>query len=296
MPLKNFGSAVALVTPFDTRGALDTRALKKLVNWHIEQGTNALVPVGTTGEAATLSLEEHRTVIELVVKETAGRIPVIAGTGSNNTEEAIELTRAAETLGADAGLLITPYYNKPTQEGLYQHLKAIHDATRIPLILYDVPSRTVTRLENSTIARMAKDLTRVVGVKDATADLARPIDLTALCGGDFIQISGDDATTLPYLLMGGHGAISVTANIAPRLCADVYRLAVSGAWTEALEVTRRLMPLHQKLFITTSPLAVKYALSRMGLCENVLRLPLTPLPVEYQGVIDSVLRDLGVLS
>lgn len=288
------GSIVALITPFTADGAVDWNALARLIDWQVAEGTQGLVPCGTTGESATLSHDEHRDVVRFTVKQAAGRVPVIAGTGSNNTTEAVQLTQEAETDGADFALVITPYYNKPTPEGLYQHFKAVHDATRIPIILYDVPGRTVTRLPDDVVVRLA-ELPRVVGIKDATNDLARPIDLAARVKPDFVQLSGEDATVLPYLVQGGHGCISVTANVAPGLCAALHRAWAAGDIATAQRTNRQLMPLHHAMFCETSPGPAKYALSRMGYCGNVLRLPLVPVTGGSEAKIARVMAETGIL-
>jgi 4-hydroxy-tetrahydrodipicolinate synthase len=279
------GSMVALITPFDAEGRIDDGAFVALIERQIANNTSALIPCGTTGESATLTTEEHLHLIDLTVKTAKGRVPVIAGTGSNNTKEAVYLTKEAERLGADAALIITPYYNKPTEQGLYHHFKTIHENTTIPLVLYDVPSRTVTRLDNALVVRLAKDFSRIIGLKDATGDVTRPVVLGTQVPSSFIQVSGDDASTLPYLLMGGMGAISVTANVAPTQCADVFKAAMNNDWHKARLLTQKLMSLHHLLFIETSPAPVKFALSRLGLCQNHLRLPLWPLSSSYEGAV-----------
>jgi 4-hydroxy-tetrahydrodipicolinate synthase len=267
------GSFVALLTPFTASGTVDFAALEKLIAWHIHQGTHGLVPCGTTGESATLSLEEHKAVVEFCIRQAAGKVPVIAGTGSNNTAEAIDLTRHAQEMGAAAALLITPYYNKPTQEGLYQHTRAIHEATGIPLVLYDVPGRTVTRIADETVYRLA-ELPRVVALKDATADLARPLRLREKLGRDFCLLSGEDATTLAFLLQGGDGCISVTANVAPLWSAAMHNAWAAGDVEHARSWNEKLFPISEAMFIETNPGPVKFVAGQMGLCRPDVRLPL----------------------
>ena len=266
------GSFVALITPFTDHG-VDEKAFQKFVEWQIGEGTQGVVPCGTTGESPTLSHPEHERVIELCVEVARGRIPVIAGTGSNSTEEAISLTRHAKKAGADAALVVTPYYNKPTQEGLYQHYKAIHDAVDLPIVIYNIPGRSVIDMSIDTMARLA-ELPGIVGVKDSTADLARPLATRVQIGPEFCQLSGEDATATGFLAQGGHGCISVTANIAPRLCAEMH-----NAWAEGdlkrMEAARdRLAPLHRALFLETSPGPVKYGAKLLGLGGDQVRLPL----------------------
>ncbi len=288
------GSIVALVTPFRD-GAVDERAFAELVEWHIQEGTHGFVPVGTTGESPTLSHAEHERVIDLCIEVVGGRRPVIAGTGSNSTEEAISLTRHAKRAGADAVLLVTPYYNKPTQEGLYAHFKAIHDAVDIPMIIYNIPGRSVVDLAPETLARLA-ELPNIIGVKDATGDIVRPLVTAQLCGEQFVQLSGEDANTLAFLAHGGHGCISVTANVAPRLCAELHEAWQRGDAGGALAIHRRLLPLHRALFAETSPAPVKYALARLGKCAEALRLPLVPVKAETRRLVDEALRFAGLLD
>ncbi len=288
------GSIVALVTPF-RNGAIDARALQDLVEWHLTQGTAGFVPVGTTGESPTLSHEEHVRVVELCVEAVAGRAPVIAGTGSNSTEEAISLTRHAKRVGADAALVVTPYYNKPTQEGLYRHYAAIHDAVDLPIIIYNIPGRCVVDMTPETMARLAR-LPNIVGVKDASNDIVRPLITRELCGPEFCQLSGEDANTVAFLAHGGHGCISVTANVAPALCAAVHRAWAEGRPEEALAIHRKLMPLHRALFCETNPGPVKYALSRLGRCTAELRLPLVEPGERSRALIDEALAAVGLVS
>ncbi len=267
------GSITALITPM-ARGKVDETALQHLIDWQIKEGTSGLVPVGTTGESPTLSESEHKLVIELTVKTAGGRVPVIAGTGSNSTEEALDYTRHAKAAGADAALVVVPYYNKPTQEGIYAHYKCIADAVDIPIIVYNVPGRTVANISVETLARLARDCPNIVGTKDATADLARPSRQRLLSGEAFIQLSGEDATALGFNAHGGAGCISVTANVAPRLCAEFQEATLAGDYRKAIKLQDRLMPLHVALFVETSPSPVKFAASLLGLCSPDVRLPL----------------------
>ncbi|MBZ6077928.1 4-hydroxy-tetrahydrodipicolinate synthase [Microvirga puerhi] len=274
--MKQFkGSITALVTPFKD-GAVDEAAFRGFINWQIENGTHGLVPVGTTGESPTLSHKEHDRVIQVCVEEVKGRVPVIAGAGSNSTEEAIGFSKHAEKVGADAVLIVTPYYNKPTQEGLYQHFKAINDAIGIPIIIYNIPARSVIDMSVDTMARLF-ELKNIVGVKDATANIARVSQQRQAMGPDFIQLSGEDATALGFMAHGGHGCISVTANVAPRLCAELQTACLKGDYAAALKVQDRLMPLHESMFIETNPSPVKYAASVLGLMGDDVRLPMLPV-------------------
>jgi 4-hydroxy-tetrahydrodipicolinate synthase len=286
------GSFTALITPFKN-GKVDDQAFTRLVEWQIEEGTHGLVPVGTTGECPTLSHEEHKHVIELCIKIAKKRVPVIAGAGSNSTQEAIDFTLHAKKAGADAVLHVTGYYNKPTQEGLYQHFKAISDAVDIPIFLYNVPPRTIVDISVAAMARCAK-LKNVIGVKDASANVGRVTLQRAACGKDFIQLSGEDATALGFNAHGGQGCISVTSNIAPRLCAQFQSACLEGNWTKARELHERLMPLHDALFCETSPGPVKYAASRIGLCSAETRLPLVPIAEESRKKVDAALAAVGL--
>ena len=286
------GSIVALVTPF-RNGAVDERTFQDLIEWHLAEGTDGFVPVGTTGESPTLSHAEHERVIELCVEAVAGRAPVIAGTGSNATEEAISLTRHAERAGADGALVVTPYYNKPTQEGLYQHYRAIHDAAGLPIVIYNIPGRCVVDMTPETMARLAQ-LPRIVGVKDATADIVRPLITAELCGREFCQLTGEDANAVAFLAHGGHGCISVTANVAPALCARLQDAWAAGRPDEALAIHRQLLPLHRTLFCETNPAPVKHALSRLGRCEPTVRLPLVEPAERSKAQIDEALRQAGI--
>lgn len=269
------GSLVALVTPF-INGQLDIETLKDLIEWHIDSGTHGFVPVGTTGESPTLSHAEHEAVVEDVVRFVAGRRPVIAGAGSNNTAESIRLIQHAERVGADAALIVTPYYNKPTQEGLIAHFTAVHDCCTLPIIIYNIPPRSVVDMTPATMGRLAK-LPRIIGVKDATADLSRVPKQRMTCGNDFIQLSGEDATALGYNAHGGQGCISVTANVAPRVCAEFQTATLAGDYTKALTYLDRLMPLHDAIFTEPGLVGAKYGLSLLGKCSDEVRLPLTGL-------------------
>ncbi len=286
------GSFTALITPFKN-GKVDDQAFTRLVEWQIDEGTHGLVPVGTTGECPTLSHDEHKHVVELCVKVARKRVPVIAGAGSNSTAEAIDFTRHAQKAGADAVLHVTGYYNKPTQEGLYQHFKAIGDAVDIPIFLYNVPPRTIVDISVATIGRCAK-LKNVVGIKDATANVSRVTLQRLACGNDFVQLSGEDATALGFNVHGGHGCISVTSNVAPRLCAEFQTACMKGDWKTAREIQDRLMPLHDALFCETSPGPVKYAASRLGICSAETRLPLVPIAEESKKKVDAALVSAGL--
>ncbi len=287
------GSLTALITPFKD-GAVDEAAFERLVHWQIENGSHGLVPCGTTGESPTLSHAEHDRVVELCVKAAAGRVPVIAGTGSNSTAEAIDLTRHAEAAGADAALIVTPYYNKPTQEGLYRHFRAIHDATGLPIFIYNIPPRSVIDMSIETMKRLA-DLPRIVGVKDATADLMRPIRTRIAIGSRFIQLSGEDGTVLPYLSQGGVGCISVTANVAPRQLADLHQAWATGDLATAQAINERLMPLHDAMFVESSPGPVKCAAQLLGLCSDELRLPMAPVADATRARVHQALTSAGLL-
>ena len=288
------GSMPALVTPF-RNGEVDLDALKHLVEWHIEEGSTGLVPVGTTGESPTLSHEEHESVVEAVVKAAAGRIPVIAGAGSNNTVEAIRFMRFAEKVGADAALVVTPYYNKPTQRGLLAHFTAVHDCCDLPIIIYNIPPRSVVDMTPATMGQLAK-LPRIVGVKDATGKLERVSQQRSACGADFIQLSGEDATALGFNAHGGVGCISVTANVAPRLCAEFQQATLAGDYAKALEYQDRLMPLHEAIFIEPGLVGAKYGLSRLGLCTEEVRSPLTGLEDSTKSAIDDAMRHAGLIN
>jgi 4-hydroxy-tetrahydrodipicolinate synthase len=288
------GSIPALVTPFKN-GELDLGALKKLVDWHVEQGSTGLVPVGTTGESPTLSHEEHERVVEEVVRAAAGRVPVIAGAGSNNTAEGIRLIRHAERVGADAALVVTPYYNKPTQAGLIAHFTALHDCCTLPIIIYNIPGRSVVDMTPETMGVLAK-LPRIIGVKDATGKIERVSQQRATCGKEFIQLSGEDATALGFNAHGGVGCISVTANVAPRLCAEFQAATLAGDYATALAYQDRLMPLHEAIFLEPGLAGAKYGLSRLGLCSPDVRLPLVGLTDATKARIDAAMRHAGVLN
>jgi 4-hydroxy-tetrahydrodipicolinate synthase len=288
------GSFTALITPFKN-GAVDESAFARLVEWQIAQGTQGLVPVGTTGESPTLSHDEHKRVVEICVETAKKRVPVIAGAGSNSTAEAIDFTKHARKVGADAVLIVMPYYNKPTQEGLYLHVKAINDAVDIPIFLYNVPPRTVVDMSVATMARCAQ-LKNVIGVKDATANLARASQQRLACRKNFVMLSGEDATALGFNAHGGQGAISVTSNVAPALCADFQKACLAGDFAKALRLHDRLMPLHDALFAETSPGPVKYAAARLGLCSAETRLPLAPVSEATKQLVDAALVNAGVLQ
>jgi 4-hydroxy-tetrahydrodipicolinate synthase len=287
------GSITALITPFRD-GAVDQQAFQALVDWQIAEGTHGLVPTGTTGESPTLSHAEHRRVVELCVEAAAGRVPVMAGTGSNSTEEAIGLTRHAREAGADAALVVTPYYNKPTQEGLYAHFRAVAEAVDIPIYIYNIPGRSVVNMSVETMARLA-ELPNVVGVKDATGDLTRPSLQRWKCGKDFIQLSGEDGTALGFNAHGGVGCISVAANVAPRLVAQFQNATLQGNYARALELQDLLMPLHQALFVETSPAPVKYAASLLGRCRYEVRLPLVPVTEPTRVAVRAAMSHAGLL-
>ena len=288
------GSITALITPF-RNGKVDEAAFTRFIDWQISEGTDGLVPVGTTGESPTLDHDEHKRVIELAVLTAKKRVPVLAGTGSNSTDEAVELSQYAETVGADAVLVVTPYYNKPSQEGLYQHFKAINDAINIPIIIYNIPGRSIVDMSVATMAR-CYELKNIVGVKDATANLARPSQTRAALGPDFCQLSGEDATALGFMAHGGAGCISVASNVAPRLCAEFQNACLAGDFKRALTLHDRLMPLHEVLFIETNPAPVKYAVSRLGFGTADMRLPMVSLSEASRRAIDQVLSQLDLLS
>ena len=293
MPMPPFkGSITALITPF-SNGKVDEKAFQRLVAWQIGQGTHGLVPVGTTGESPTLTHDEHKRVIELCIEAAAGRVPVIAGTGSNSTSEAVALTRHAKDAGADGVLVVTPYYNKPTQEGLYLHYKAINDAADIPIIIYNIPGRSVVDMSIETMARLFK-LPNIAGLKDATANLARVSQQRAAMGTEFVQLSGEDATALGFMAHGGQGCISVTANIAPALCSEFQLACLGGNFKRALEIQDRLMPLHDALFVESNPGPVKYAAEKLGLCSSETRLPLAPLSPASKAKVDAALAKVGL--
>lgn len=288
------GSITALVTPFNQDGSLDEDSFVKHINWQIENGTNGLVPVGTTGESPTLSHDEHKRVVELCVEIVKKRVPVIAGAGSNNTEEAIDFLEHASSVGADAGLIVTPYYNKPTQEGMYQHFKVLNDVSNIPLLIYNIPGRCIVDMSIETMTRLSK-LKNIVGVKDATADLSRTSLQRHAIGKDFIQLSGEDMTALALMAHGGHGCISVTSNVAPKLCADFQIACLMKDYDNALELQDKLTPLHKALFIETSPGPVKYALSLLGFCNDVVRLPLVNISSDTKRAVKEAMEFAGLI-
>ena len=288
------GSATALVTPFKD-GAVDEHAFRALVDWQIAEGSHGLVPCGTTGESPTLTHDEHRHVVDLCIREARGRVPVIAGAGSNNTAEAVALARHADKAGADAVLVVTPYYNKPSQEGLYRHFKAVNDAIGIPIIIYNIPPRSVVDMSVETMQRLY-ELTNVVGVKDATANLARVSLQRHAMGPDFVQLSGEDMTALAYLAAGGHGCISVTSNVAPRLCAEMQHAALEGDYRGALARQDKLVPLHSALFVEPSPAGPKYALSLMGRTSDEVRLPMVPLSDPARALVRQAMAHAGVID
>ncbi|MFZ0258718.1 MAG: 4-hydroxy-tetrahydrodipicolinate synthase [Pseudolabrys sp.] len=288
------GSFTALVTPFKN-GALDEKAFRDIVEWQISEGTNGLVPVGTTGESPTLSHDEHKKVVEWCIDQADGRVPVIAGSGSNSTAEAIELSRHAEEAGADAALIVTPYYNKPTQEGLYQHYKAINDAIGIPIIIYNIPGRSIVDMSVETMTRLF-ELKNIAGVKDATANMTRVSQQRAAMGPDFNQLSGEDITALGFIAHGGHGCISVTSNVAPRLCAEFQAACLKGDFKAALKLQDKLAPLHIDLFVETSPAPIKYAMSLIGKCTNTVRLPMVPATENAQVAVRQAMVHAGLIN
>lgn len=288
------GSITALVTPFNQDGSLDEDSFINHINWQIENGTNGLVPVGTTGESPTLSHDEHKRIVELCVEVVKKRVPVIAGAGSNNTEEAIDFLEHASSVGADAGLIVTPYYNKPTQEGMYQHFKVLNDVSNIPLLIYNIPGRCIVDMSIETMTKLSK-LKNIVGVKDATADLSRTSLQRHAIGKDFIQLSGEDITALALMAHGGHGCISVTSNVAPKLCADFQKACLMKDYDNALELQDKLTPLHKALFIETSPGPVKYALSLLGFCNDVVRLPLVNISSDTKRAVKEAMEFAGLI-
>jgi len=288
------GSFTALVTPFQN-GAVDEKAFRALVVWQIDEGTKGLVPVGTTGESPTLSHDEHKQVVEWCIAEARGRVPVIAGAGSNSTREAIDLAQHAEKAGADAVLVVTPYYNKPTQEGLYHHFKAVNDAIGIPIIIYNIPSRSVIDMSVDTMQRLY-ELENIAGVKDATASMVRVSQQRATLGPEFNQLSGEDATALGFMAHGGHGCISVTSNVAPRLCAEFQNACLRGDYGAALKLQDKLMPLHQNLFVETNPSPAKYALSLLGKCDDAVRLPMVALSDKSKAAVRDAMVHAGLIN
>ena len=290
------GSLTALVTPFEKNGSFDEKAFRAFVEWQIAEGTTGLVPVGTTGESPTLSHDEHRQVVKTCIEVAKGRVPVVAGAGSNNTEEAIGLVRFAEQAGADAVLVVTPYYNKPTQRGLYAHFAAVARATKLPIIIYNIPPRSVIDMTPETMGRLANDFANIVGVKDATGKVERVSEQRITCGKDFIQLSGEDASALGFNAHGGRGAISVTSNVAPRLCAEFQEATLNGENEKAIELQDRLMPLHKAIFIEPGVSGAKYALSRLGKVENALRSPLMTVEAATAEKIDAAMKHAGLVN
>ena len=287
------GSNVALITPFKNN-ELDVDAYLKLIHFHLENGTNGLVPAGTTGESPTLNHKEHEKVIEICINEAKGKIPVIAGTGSNSTEEAVSLTKHAEKAGADGALVVTPYYNKPTQHGLYSHFEAISKATTLPIIIYNIPGRSIVDMNTKTMRDLFK-IKNIVGVKDATSDIPRVYETKKTIGENFNQLTGDDATTLAFMIYGGHGSISVTSNIAPKLCSEFMKHCLDQNFAKASEINDKLMPLHHALFVESSPAPVKYAASKLGLCKDDIRLPLTSISDETKQLVDKAMKHASLI-
>ncbi|PDT81560.1 4-hydroxy-tetrahydrodipicolinate synthase [Sinorhizobium sp. BJ1] len=288
------GSITALVTPF-ADGKVDEAALRSLIEWQIAEGSSGLVPCGTTGESPTLSHAEHKRVVEIAIATAKGRVPIIAGAGSNSTEEAIDFVHHAQEAGADGLLIVSPYYNKPTQEGIYQHFKAIDAEASLPIIVYNIPGRSVIDIQVETLARIFKDCRNVKGVKDATGNLLRPSLERMACGKEFNLLTGEDGTALGYMAHGGHGCISVTANVAPRLCAEFQQACLNGDYTAALALQDRLMPLHHALFLETSPAGAKFALAQLGKISGDLRLPLVEVSPSVQKAITAAMRHAGIL-
>ncbi|KQZ13005.1 MULTISPECIES: 4-hydroxy-tetrahydrodipicolinate synthase [unclassified Mesorhizobium] len=290
------GSLTALVTPFEQSGRFDEKAFRAFVDWQISEGTTGLVPVGTTGESPTLTHDEHRQVVKVCVEMSKGRVPVVAGAGSNNTEEAVGLIRYAEQAGADAALVVTPYYNKPTQRGLYEHFAAVARATSLPIIIYNIPPRSVIDMSPETMGRLAHDFKNIVGVKDATGKVERVSEQRATCGKDFIQLSGEDASALGFNAHGGVGCISVTSNVAPRLCAEFQEATLANDKERALDLQDRLLPLHKAIFIEPGVSGAKYALWRLGKIENVTRSPLVTVEEQTAGKIDAAMKFAGLIN
>ncbi len=289
------GSYTALITPF-SKGRVDEDAFRKLVEFQIENGTHGLVPVGTTGESPTLSHDEHDRVVELCIDQAAGRVPVIAGAGSNSTAEAVRLAKHAAAAGADGVLIVSPYYNKPTQEGLFRHFTAVAEAVDVAVIVYDIPGRSIVRVDDDNLARMARAYPNIAGIKDATSDVGRPPRILNALGNGFAQLSGEDATTLPYLAGGGHGAISVTSNIAPRQMADMHNAWMAGDVKTAQEINNRMIEVHDAMFCEASPGPVKYAAELLGLCESRTRLPLYEIASSSKARVESALRGAGLIN
>ena len=289
------GSIVALVTPMLDNGDVDYPGLRRLIDWHIAEGTDCIVAVGTTGESPTVSVEEHCEIIRVAVEHAAGRLPIMAGAGGNSTREAIELSRFAKSVGADCTLQVVPYYNRPSQEGMYQHFRAIAEAVDIPVVLYNVPGRTVADLQHDTVLKLAQ-IDNVVGIKEATGNIERAAWLIKQAPKGFSIYSGDDGTAVALMLLGGHGNVSVTANVAPRLMHELCRAAVDGQARRAAEIQFRLLPVHRQLFCEPSPAPTKWAMARLGLCGSALRLPIVPLSAAGQAQVEQALRDAGLLQ
>ncbi|MVA99786.1 4-hydroxy-tetrahydrodipicolinate synthase [Nitratireductor sp. CAU 1489] len=290
------GSLTALVTPFASDGSFDEKAFRAFVEWQIAEGSNGLVPVGTTGESPTLTHDEHRQVIKVCVEVAAGRVPVIAGAGSNNTAEAVGLVEYAESVGADGVLVVTPYYNKPNQRGLYEHFAAVARATKLPVFIYNIPPRSVIDMLPETMGRLAREFPNIAGVKDATGKVERVSEQRATCGADFIQLSGEDASALGFNAHGGVGCISVTSNVAPRLCAEFQEAALNGDRERAIDLQDRLMPLHRALFIEPNPAGAKYALSRLGRIGDGVRLPMMTVETATAERIDAAMKHAGLTN
>lgn len=289
------GSLTALVTPFSSNGAVDEKAFERLVNWQIEQGSHGLVPVGTTGESPTLTHEEHKRVVSHCVAITDRRVPIIAGAGSNNTVEAVDFALHAQEAGADAVLVVTPYYNKPSQEGLYQHFKAVNDALDIPIIIYNIPPRSVVDMSVDTMKRLFDDCTNIIGVKDATANVTRVSDQRLAMGDKFLQLSGEDGSAIGYMAHGGHGCISVASNVAPALCAEFQEACLAGNYARALELQDKLYPLQKALFVDPNPAPSKYALSLLDICGEDMRLPMVPASETAKAAVRSAMEHAGLL-
>ncbi|MER9578201.1 4-hydroxy-tetrahydrodipicolinate synthase [Mesorhizobium sp. M0400] len=290
------GSLTALVTPFEKSGRFDEKAFRAFIAWQIAEGTTGVVPVGTTGESPTLSHDEHRQVVKVCIEVAKGRVPIVAGAGSNNTEEAVGLVQYAEKAGADAALVVTPYYNRPTQRGLYAHFAAVAKATSLPIIIYNIPPRSVVDMSPETMGQLVHDFKNIVGVKDATGKVERVSEQRAICGKDFIQLSGEDASALGFNAHGGVGCISVTANVAPRLCAEFQEATLSGDSAKALDLQDRLLPLHKAIFLEPGVSGAKYALSKLGKVENVLRSPLMTVEPSTAEKIDAAMKHAGLIN
>ncbi|WP_343358404.1 4-hydroxy-tetrahydrodipicolinate synthase [Bartonella schoenbuchensis] len=290
------GALTALITPFDENGDVDEKAFCDFVEWQVIQGINGVIPVGTTGESPTLSHEEHKRVVELCVEQVAKRIPVVAGAGSNSTDEAVELAQHAEKAGADAVLVVTPYYNKPNQRGLYAHFAAIAKAISIPIVIYNIPGRSIVDMSVETMKNLYQDFNNIIGVKDATGDIERVSQQRKECGKDFVQLSGDDSTALGFNAHGGVGCISVSSNVAPKLCAQLQAACRRGDYKMALELNDRLMPLNYGVFVEPNPAGIKYAAAKLGLCRDTVRLPIVPLEDTTKRIIDAALQHAGLIQ